>query len=168
MSDEVYECAGCGGEVAVVEAVWLPEVGKSRPYCCVQCFRANPPQQTPAPQDKDAKIESLKADLLACREQLATVRNEREQAFRELGEACDRHRIEKIGLTTDRDDYRTRYTALHRAASAFARIIPGGDCVLMGPLPNCCVDELGAVENACADLLALLTATPATGKESER
>lgn len=65
------------------------------------------------------RVEALQADLLACRDQLAdtqqhltAVRNEREQAYRELGEACDRHRIEKIGLTIDRDDYRARYPAL--------------------------------------------------------
>ena len=48
MSDEVYECAGCAGEVSVVEAVWLPEhlyyMDKSRPYCCLACFELHKPE----------------------------------------------------------------------------------------------------------------------------
>jgi hypothetical protein len=48
ISDEVYECAGCAGEVPVVDAVWLPEprpfeadASKARPYCCRECFEAH-------------------------------------------------------------------------------------------------------------------------------
>jgi hypothetical protein len=42
---EVYECAGCGGEVSIVEAVWLPEQAfrthpQAKPYCCKECCRA--------------------------------------------------------------------------------------------------------------------------------
>jgi hypothetical protein len=41
-SDEVYECAGCGGEVSIIEARWLPEdirrIIDPRPYCCIICF----------------------------------------------------------------------------------------------------------------------------------
>ena len=43
---EVYECAGCGGEVAVVEAIWLPEslclgrqpLPSAEPYCSLECY----------------------------------------------------------------------------------------------------------------------------------
>ena len=42
---ECYECAGCGGEVPVVEAKWLPESRHWRlpanPYCCHACYAAN-------------------------------------------------------------------------------------------------------------------------------
>jgi hypothetical protein len=49
IEDETYECAGCGGELSMVEAIWLPVKGLTiprmpqkgaRPYCCVECFEA--------------------------------------------------------------------------------------------------------------------------------
>lgn len=46
LSDEVYECTRCAGEIAVTEAVWLPEAQDmqtritARPYCCKECFDA--------------------------------------------------------------------------------------------------------------------------------
>ena len=33
MSEETYECAGCAGEVSVVEAVWID----GKPWCCADC-----------------------------------------------------------------------------------------------------------------------------------
>jgi len=49
VSEEVYECAGCAGEISAVEAVWLPEVPwrqkvveQPRPYCCAECLAVNP------------------------------------------------------------------------------------------------------------------------------
>lgn len=49
MEDETYCCAGCGGQVSVVEAVWLPEeprkpnrlADSAMPYCCSECFTTN-------------------------------------------------------------------------------------------------------------------------------
>lgn len=42
ISDEIYECAGCAGEVSIVDVVWLPEDwrvrGWGRPYCSEECF----------------------------------------------------------------------------------------------------------------------------------
>lgn len=42
---ECYECAGCGGEVPIVDAQWLPESRHwrlpARPYCCHACYAAN-------------------------------------------------------------------------------------------------------------------------------
>jgi len=47
---EICECAGCGGEVSVVEALWLPEQKRlkpgwltvqeknEKPYCSQECF----------------------------------------------------------------------------------------------------------------------------------
>lgn len=50
MSDELYECAGCAGEVPIFEAVWFPEdVGlkKARPYCSLACFETHQPKEQP-------------------------------------------------------------------------------------------------------------------------
>ena len=43
MSDEIYECAGCAGEVPIVDAIWLPDHQaqfklRGNPYCAVECF----------------------------------------------------------------------------------------------------------------------------------
>ncbi len=42
---EIYECAGCGGEISVIEAIWLPDKNQCRqweiyakPYCCEACY----------------------------------------------------------------------------------------------------------------------------------
>ena len=29
-SEEVYECAGCAGEVSIVDAIWLPDNSMTR------------------------------------------------------------------------------------------------------------------------------------------
>jgi len=61
-SDEVYECAGCAGEVSVVEAIWLP--GRVRnigaPYCGEECFIAR--------YLADKRIDRLEARLAAAEE----------------------------------------------------------------------------------------------------
>lgn len=46
---ETYECFGCGGEISVVEAIWLPErksiierpktEKNAHPYCSFECFQ---------------------------------------------------------------------------------------------------------------------------------
>lgn len=45
LENEVYECAGCAGQVSIVEAIWLKIDGKepalneaADPYCCRECF----------------------------------------------------------------------------------------------------------------------------------
>jgi hypothetical protein len=45
MTDEIYECHGCGGDVSIVEAVWLPEPVRrgdtqilAYGYCCKECY----------------------------------------------------------------------------------------------------------------------------------
>lgn len=45
LPDEVYECAGCGGEVPVVDAIWLRRSGRGArwnddawPFCSEECF----------------------------------------------------------------------------------------------------------------------------------
>lgn len=88
ISDEVYECAGCAGEVPVVDAVWLPEprpfevdASKARPYCCRECFEAH---QSTAAQERAA------ADLR--REAETALKAEARQVARTLvvtsGEDC--------------------------------------------------------------------------------
>jgi hypothetical protein len=41
IEQEAYECDGCGGEVSIAEAIWLPqsddEQAVDRPYCCQEC-----------------------------------------------------------------------------------------------------------------------------------
>lgn len=56
ISDETYDCAGCGGEVPIMEAVWWPEVRigvmsaiapNAKPYCCPDCREKNYPRKEP-------------------------------------------------------------------------------------------------------------------------
>jgi|HubBroStandDraft_4_1064222.scaffolds.fasta_scaffold35062_2 hypothetical protein len=52
-SDEVLECAGCGGEASIVEVTWLPEpkfrgdTRQPKPFCCRECFEFHENITTP-------------------------------------------------------------------------------------------------------------------------
>jgi hypothetical protein len=48
MELETYECTGCGGDISVLEAIWLPEKtckkfapDISNPFCSKECFEIN-------------------------------------------------------------------------------------------------------------------------------
>lgn len=47
---EIYYCAGCDGEVSVVEAMWLPEkpINKrheAQPFCSQECYEFHSPNK---------------------------------------------------------------------------------------------------------------------------
>jgi len=85
MDDETYTCAGCAGQVAVVEAIWLPvgDKAKARPYCCSLCCNTN---------GESARITALETALAA----MTKERDDQAEAVRVLGMCVEARRREKI------------------------------------------------------------------------